>query len=60
MRKLFFTIALAFTTWIASAQYMVITTINENSDMENLTDNMGFGYQMNDDMVVGIQRNGDN
>tara|TARA_Y100000310_G_scaffold247902_1_gene253664 strand:+ start:105 stop:482 length:378 start_codon:yes stop_codon:yes gene_type:complete len=60
MKKIFFTIALALTTWMASAQYMVITTINENSDMENLTDNIGVGYELNDDMVVGIQRNGDN
>tara|TARA_R100001086_G_C11737021_1_gene231392 strand:+ start:176 stop:553 length:378 start_codon:yes stop_codon:yes gene_type:complete len=60
MKKIFFTIALAFTTWMASAQYMVITTINGNSDVENLTDNMGFGYELNDDVVVGIQRNGDN
>ena len=60
MKKIFFTIALAFTTWMASAQYMVITTMNENSDMENLTDNIGFGYEMTDDVVLGVQRNGEN
>ena len=66
MKKVFFTAALAMTTLFASAQFMVITTIQEASDeadgfeMEQLTDNIGLGYMLNDQLTVGLQRAGEN
>ena len=49
MKKLFLTMAVAFSTLIASAQFMVVTTYNAPEDgaeweMTSLTDNMGIGY----------------
>ena len=65
MRKLFLTIIIAFTAMYASAQFMVVTTINQPADsaewgVNNFTDNMGIGYQMNDNIVIGMIKNGEN
>ena len=67
MKKVFFTAALAMTTLFASAQFMVITTIQEKSDdadgsfeMEQITDQIGLGYMLNDNITVGVQRTGEN
>ena len=62
MKNLIMTIAVAiFTTFAASAQFMVVTTVNTpDSDLNeewgttNFTDNMGIGYMVNDKYVVGI------
>ena len=56
--------ALAFATMFASAQFMVITTIDQPEEgaeweMSNITDNMGIGYVLNDKMTVGVVKNGD-
>jgi hypothetical protein len=65
MKKVFFTAALAMTTLFASAQFMVVTTVQEASDeadgfeMEQVTDNMGLGYMLNDQLTVGIQKAGE-
>ena len=64
MKKLFLTMALALTTMFASAQFMVVTTIDQPADgeewgMSNITDNMGVGYVLNDKMTLGVIRNGD-
>ena len=65
MKKVFFTAALAMTTLFASAQFMVVTTVSEQSDdadgfeMEQITDQIGLGYMLNDDFTVGIQRTGE-
>ena len=66
MKKVFFTAALAMTTLFASAQFMVVTTVTEASDeaengfeMEQLTDQIGLGYMLNDNFTVGIQRTGE-
>ena len=65
MKKVFFTAALAMTTLFASAQFMVITTIQEASDdadgfeMEQVTDNIGFGYMLNDQLTIGLQKAGE-
>ena len=65
MKKVFFTAALAMTTLFASAQFMVITTVQEASDeadgfeMEQVTDNIGLGYMLNDNFTVGVQRTGE-
>ena len=61
------TIAVAlFTTFAASAQFMVVTTVNTpDSDLNeewrttNFTDNLGIGYVYNDKCVVGLVRAGE-
>ena len=57
--------ALAFVTMFASAQFMVVTTIDQpeegaNWEMSNITDNIGIGYQLNDKITVGAVKNGEN
>ena len=65
MKKVFFTAALAMTTLFASAQFMVITTVQEASaeadgfEMEQVTNNIGLGYMLNDKITVGVQRTGE-
>ena len=64
MNKLFLTMALAFCTMIASAQYSVLTTITSVEDEAgestyNVTDKLGVGYQMNEKLLVGITRDGE-
>ena len=49
MNKLFLTIALAFSTMIASAQFSILTTATENADSAwSITEKIGVGYQIND------------
>lgn len=64
MRKLFITIIMASASFFASAQYMMVSTINipeenESWGTSNFTDNIGIGYQLNDKMVVGAVKNGE-
>ena len=64
MKKLFLTMALAFVAMISSAQFMVITTMDQPEDgaeweMSSITDNMGIGYQLNDEMTIGAVKNGE-
>ena len=64
MKKLFLTMAVIFSTLIASAQFMVVTTVSQPADsaewgMDNFTDNLGIGYYVNDRCVVGVVKNGD-
>ena len=63
MNKLFLTMALAFCTTIASAQFSVITTITsveeENETTYSATDMLGLGYQVNEKLMIGCTRNGD-
>ena len=61
---MFLTMALAFVSIFASAQFIVVTTIDQPEEgaeweMSNITDNMGIGYQLNDKMTVGIVKNGE-
>ena len=61
---MFLTMALALIAMVSSAQFMVVTTIDQPADsadwsMSNITDNMGVGYQFNDKMTVGVVKNGD-
>ena len=61
---MFLTMALAFVTILSSAQFMVVTTLDQPADsaswgMSNITDNMGIGYQFNDKMTIGVVKNGD-
>ena len=64
MNKLFLTMTLAFCTMIASAQYSVLTTVTSVEDEAgestyNVTDKLGVGYQMNEKLLVGITRDGE-
>ena len=64
MNKLFLTMALAFSTMIASAQYQVMTTITSTEDEAgettyNATDKIGVGYQVSEKLLVGLTLNGE-
>ena len=64
MNKLFLTMALAFSTMIASAQYQVMTTITSVEDEAgettyNATDKIGVGYQVSEKLLVGLTLNGE-
>ena len=64
MTKLFLTMTLAFSTMIASAQYSVLTTITSVEDEAgestyNVTDKIGVGYQVNEDLIVGLTLDGE-
>ena len=60
MKKLFLTMAVAFSTLIASAQFMAVTTYNAPEDgaeweVTSLTDNIGIGYALSGGQyVVGL------
>ena len=61
---MFLTMTLAFVSMFASAQFMVVTTIDqpeENAEweMSNFTDNIGIGYQLNDKITIGAIKNGE-
>ena len=63
MNKLFLTMALAFCTMIASAQYSVLTTVTSVEEADettyNITDKLGVGYQVNEKLMVGITLDGE-
>jgi len=64
MNKLFLTMTLALVTMFASAQIMVITTVEQPADdaewgMSNFTDNLGIGYQLNKKVTIGAVKNGE-
>ena len=63
MNKLFLTMALAFSTMVASAQYSVLTTVtsveDENETTYSITDKLGVGYQVNEKLLVGLTRDGE-
>jgi len=55
---------LAFSTMIASAQYSVLTTITSvegeaGESTYNVTDKIGVGYQVNEDLMVGLTLDGE-
>ena len=64
MRKLFLMASFILATLFASAQFMVVTTIDMPEDdaeweMSNITDNIGVGYQLGN-ITIGAVKNGDN
>ena len=60
MKKVFLTMTLVFATMIASAQFSVLTTLNEGADSTwNVTDKMGIGYQVNEKLMVGLTMDGE-
>ena len=61
---MFLTMALALVSIFASAQFMVVTTLDQPEEgadweMSNITDNIGIGYQLNDKITVGAVKNGE-
>jgi len=61
MKKLFLTAVVAFATLFASAQIMVVTTYDgdQEESMDKLTANMGIGYSVSDNIVIGGVKNGE-
>jgi hypothetical protein len=64
MKKLFLTASFALATILCSAQFIAVTTINMPEDdaeweMSNITDNMGVGYILNNNITLGLVKNGD-
>ena len=60
MKKLLLTAVVAFSALFASAQIMVVTTYDGDLEgSEQLTANMGIGYQATDQIAAGISKSGD-
>ena len=60
MKKLLLTAVVAFCTLFASAQIMVVTTYDGDLEgAEQITSNMGLGYQATDAITAGVQKSGD-
>ena len=58
MKNLFLTAVLAISTLVASAQFMVVTTYDgdQTENIDKLTANLGFGYQVMEGITVGVVR----
>ena len=64
MKKLFLTASFVLATILCSAQFMVVTTVNMPGDdaeweMSNITDNMGVGYILKNNITLVLVKNGD-
>ena len=60
MNKLFLTMLFAFSTMIASAQFVGLTTLNEATDSTwNVTDKIGVGYVVNEKLMVAATMDGE-
>ena len=61
MKKVLLTAVFAFATMFASAQIMVVTSYDDDQEetIDKLTANMGIGYSINDNIVIGGVKNGD-
>jgi len=62
MKNLILTSAIAFSTLFASAQnFTVVSTYDGDQEetMDMLTQNIGFGYAVNDTWTVGLIQNGE-
>ena len=64
MKKTILTTVVALFCLSASAQYRIMSTVNEPTDneswgVENFTDNMGVGYQVNNEVMIGVMQNND-
>ena len=60
MNKLFLTMLFAFSTMIASAQFVGLTTLNEGADSTwNATDKIGVGYVVNEKLTVAATMDGE-
>ena len=60
MNKLFLTMLFAFSTTLASAQFVGLTTLNEGADSTwNVTDKIGVGYIVNEKLMVAATMDGE-
>ena len=64
MKKAILTTVVALFCLSASAQFRVMSSINTSGEgsmlsVDSITNNLGFGYQVNDDVMVGFQKNGE-
>jgi opacity protein-like surface antigen len=64
MKKTVLTLVVALFCLSASAQFRVMSNIEQPSDSSswgvgNFTNSIGVGYQVNDAVMVGMQKNGD-
>ena len=64
MRKTILTTVVALFCLSASAQYSVMSNVNEPTEgeswgVENFTNNLGVGYQVNNEVMIGVMQNGD-
>ena len=60
MNKLFLTMLFAASSMFASAQFIALTTLSEGTDSTwNATDMVGIGYQVNEKLIVGLTRDGE-
>ena len=61
MKKIILTTVLAMTTLFVSAQsFMIVTNVTKTADgeeagIENITNRIGLAYQVNDNLIVGLQ-----
>ena len=61
MKRLILTAVLAIVTLFVSAQsFMVVTNVTKTADgekagIENITNRIGVGYQVNDNLIIGLQ-----
>ena len=65
MKKIFLTLAICFTTLLASAQFSIVSTMEKPAEddtwgLSSLTNNIGVGYQVSDKIMVGATKSGDN
>ena len=58
MKKILLTAAVAFSTLLASAQFMVVTTYDDDQEenADKITANLGVGYMVNDAFTVGLAK----
>ena len=60
MNKLFLTMLFAFSTILASAQFVGLTTLSEGTDSTwNVTDKIGIGYVVNEKLTVAATMDGE-
>ena len=64
MKKMFLMASLILAANLCSAQFIAVTTINQPEDdaeweMSNVTDNMGIGYMLKDNIAIGLVKNGE-
>ena len=58
MKKLFLTAVVALSTLFASAQFMVVTTYDNDQEenADKITANLGIGYMVNDAFTIGLAK----
>ena len=58
MKKVLLTAAVALSTLVASAQFMVVTTYDgdQEESIDKITANLGVGYMVNDAFTVGLAK----